>query len=241
MHDSVNNSSDNSTHKMIRLHRERAGEGAPVVLSHGLGDDASTWAALAPLLAAGHSVHTWDLRGHQRSEAPGDAGAYTLECATDDLLGIVEEIAEPVHLVGHSLGGFISLALALRRPDLVRTLTMISSGPGYRDPEAREAWNRYVDRAVERMPVAPMVAGLARQEDSWVIDHASELQPPLLIVVGERDDRFQPGAAYLSRAVSGSTLVQVAGAGHHPQQTHAHDVAASLLDLLCSTDRTVTR
>ena len=94
----------------------------------------------------------------------------------------------------------MSLALALRRPDLVRTLTMMSSGPGYRDPEARENWNRYVDRAVERMPVAPMVAGLARQEDSWVIDHVGELEPPLLIVVGERDERFQPGAAFLHRS-----------------------------------------
>lgn len=113
----------------LRLHRAQAGTGAPLVLSHGLGDDAETWAALTPLLAACHSVHTWDLRGHRSSEAPDDAGAYTLDSTIDDLRGIVEEIGEPVHLVGHSLGGFMSLALALRRRDLVRTLTMISSGP----------------------------------------------------------------------------------------------------------------
>ena len=218
----------------VRLHRERSGSGVPVVLSHGLGDDAETWAALVPRLATDHTVVTWDLRGHRHSEAPTDG--YSAEIAIADLSALVVELGEPVHLVGHSLGGYLSLAVSLRRPELVRSLTMISSGPGYRDPSAREEWNRYVERAVLRMPVPPAAAGLGRQEDSWVIDRVGDLQPPLLVVVGERDMRFHAGADFLARAVPGSTLLRVAGAGHHPQQTHADEVAGAVLKHLAAAE-----
>ena len=86
------------------------------------------------------------------------------------------------------------------------------------------------------MPVPPAAAGLGRQEDSWVIDHVGELDPPLLVVVGERDTRFHAGADFLARAVPGSTLHRVAGAGHHPQRTHADEVAAAVLAHLDAAD-----
>lgn len=219
---------DTDAHPVGHLHRQRVGAGEPVVLSHGLGDDASTWTELVPLLAEHHAVHTWDLRGHRRS-GPG-SGGYRTDVGVADLLGLVDDVGEPVHLVGHSLGGYLSLTVALRRPELVRTLTLIASGPGYRDPEAREAWNRYVDEAVLRMSVPPDVAGLAHQADSWVIDRTPTLRPPLLVLVGERDTRFHAGAAFLGRVVDGATVVHLSGAGHHPQRTHAGLVAAAILD-----------
>jgi pimeloyl-ACP methyl ester carboxylesterase len=221
---------DGVLHPAEQLHRETTGSGEPVVLSHGLGDDASTFAELVPLLAMRQTVHSWDLRGHRHSGAPPDG--YRPDVGVADLLGIVDDIGEPVHLVGHSLGGYLSLTVALQRPDLVRSLTLIASGPGYRDPEARDAWNRYVDDAVLRMPIPPEVAGLARQEDSWVIDQTPQLATPLLVIVGERDTRFLASAAYLGRAVDGATVVRVAGAGHHPQRSHPDQVATAILDHL---------
>ncbi len=213
----------------MRLHREKAGSGLQLVLSHGLGDDASTWSALVPLLTHRFTVVTWDLRGHGQSEAPSAPDAYTSEIAVADLLGVIGEVDEAVHLIGHSLGGYLSLAVALRRPELVRSLTLVASGPGYRDPEARQTWNAYVEQAVVDMPVPRLAAGLARQESSWVIDHVGELASPLLLLVGERDTRFHPGAAFLNRAVPGSTLQHVAGAGHQVQRSHAEAVAAAVL------------
>ena len=210
------------------LHHDAIGGGSPVVLSHGLGDHGGTWHALAPLLAAGHTVHTWDLRGHRHSGPSTDG--YRPGIAVADLLAIVEVIGEPVHLVGHSLGGYTSLTVSLRRPDLVRSLTMVASGPGYRDPAARQAWNRYVDEAALGMPIAPEAAGLAHQEDSWVIDHTAELRAPLLVLVGARDTRFHAGADYLGATVAGATVERIAGAGHHPQRTHPDAVAAAVLD-----------
>jgi pimeloyl-ACP methyl ester carboxylesterase len=222
-------SGHDSTLARVRLHVQRKGAGTPVVLSHGLGDDAGTWDELLPRLADHHDVRSWDLRGHRHSEAPDSAAGYGLGPAIEDLLGILADVGEPAHLVGHSLGGLLSLTIALRRPELVRSLTMISSGPGFRDPQSRDAWNQYVAKAVQRMPVPPEAAALATQADSWVIDHVDELTPPLLVVVGERDARFQAGADFLHRAVRGSTLLRVPDAGHHPQRSHPEQVAAALL------------
>ena len=201
-----------------------------LVLSHGLGDDVTTWSALLPLLRQ-HRAVTWELRGHganvRTAEAPADE--YAPELAIADLLDVVHRADDRVHLIGHSLGGYLSLAVALRRPELVASLTLIASGPGYRDPAAREAWNRSVEQAILRMPVPPAAARLAHQHDSWVIDHVAELRAPLLVVVGERDQRFHPGAAYLGRAVHGTVVRYVRGAGHHPQQTHPDEVAEAVL------------
>jgi pimeloyl-ACP methyl ester carboxylesterase len=159
-----------------------------------------------------------------------------MELAIADLLAVIEEAGPPAHLVGHSLGGYLSMAVALRRPELVQSLTMIGSGPGYRDPRARDEWNRYVDRAVLRMPVPMDAARLAHQETSEVIDGAASLAVPLLVLVGEQDARFLAGAAYLGRTVPGCIVKHIAGAGHFPQRTHAADVADALLSYLGGSD-----
>ena len=202
------------------------------MLSHGLGDDSSTWDVLEPMLADTNRVVSWDLRGHGRSDAPSDPSAYSLEAGVADLLAVVEELGEPAHLVGHSLGGYLSLVVALRRPELVRSLTLIASGPGYRDAESLAAWNRYVDEAVTAMPVPAIAAGLCRQESSFVIDNLGALAAPVLVVVGERDKRFLAGAAVLERRVPRARLFVVAGAGHHVQRTHAGQVAAAVREHL---------
>jgi pimeloyl-ACP methyl ester carboxylesterase len=214
---------------VVDLHRAREGSGVPVILSHGLGDDASTWDELVPRLARGYEVVTWDLRGHGQSDAPLDAEAYSMEIAISDLLSVIAEVDASVHLVGHSLGGYLSLAVSLRRPELVRTLTLIGSGPGYRDPEAREGWNRMVDRAVVDMPIPAVAGRLAYQDDSRVIDGVSGLEPPLLVLVGERDTRFHAGCAFLARTVPGCVMQEIAGGGHHVQRNRADEVATAVL------------
>jgi pimeloyl-ACP methyl ester carboxylesterase len=220
----------------VRLHRAESGAGSAVVLSHGLGDDRSTWDELVPLLAERHRVVSWDLRGHGHSDAPSDLAPYTPAAGVDDLLSVVEGSGAPVHLVGHSLGGLLSLTVALGQPDVVRSLTLVASGPGFRDPDAQAAWNRYVGEAVMAMPVPAAAAGLARQESSWVIDHVGELTVPLLVVVGERDRRFLPSAALLEQRVPGCVRITVEGAGHQVQRTHAREVATAALAHLAATD-----
>jgi pimeloyl-ACP methyl ester carboxylesterase len=105
-----------------------AGEGEPVLLVHGLGGAAANWLLLAPLLLDGRQVIVPELPGHGGS-APLPA-APSLN-AYADRLGLL--LDGPAAVVGHSLGGAISLRLAIRRPDLVNRLVLagaagISSG-----------------------------------------------------------------------------------------------------------------
>lgn len=101
-------------------------EGRAVVLLHGLGGAASNWAHLAPELGRRRRVLVLDLPGHGRSEplpaAPG-LGAYA-----DAVASVVEqEGVAPVDLVGHSLGGLVSIRLAARRPDLARSVVLAAA------------------------------------------------------------------------------------------------------------------
>jgi pimeloyl-ACP methyl ester carboxylesterase len=104
------------------------GEGEPLLLAHGLGGAAANWLALAPLLLPGRRVLVPELPGHGGS-APLPA-VPSLNAYADRLALLLDR---PAAVVGHSLGGAITLRLAIRRPELVRALVLagaagISSG-----------------------------------------------------------------------------------------------------------------
>lgn len=93
-----------------------------LVLLHGVGLDHRMWAPVADLLAADFTVVTPDLPGHG-SRPPARAGV-TLSDLAD---GVVGDVPRGSHLVGFSLGALVAQHLARYRPELVRTLTSVSS------------------------------------------------------------------------------------------------------------------
>ncbi len=102
------------------------------VFVHGLGGSATNWTDLMGLLSEPHG--TWpglaaqalDLPGFGYSPPPAD-GNYSLDARVGAVISLIEKRHDkPVHLIGNSLGGAISTRIAARRPDLVRTLTLIS-------------------------------------------------------------------------------------------------------------------
>lgn len=104
--------------------------GAPrgvILLLHGLGEHAGYWRENAPaLVAAGYRVVAPDLAGHGRSAKPqrtyGIEWQAALQRALLDALGV----AEPVTVVGHSMGGQIAMRLAHLHPERVRALALIA-------------------------------------------------------------------------------------------------------------------
>jgi len=101
-----------------------------------------------PVLAAGHPVVLWDLRGHGRSDAPADDEAYSIDRVVADLgsLAAATTPEAPFVAAGLSFGGLASLHFMLRHPERVAALALFGSGPGFKNPEAAAGWAAQVER-----------------------------------------------------------------------------------------------
>ncbi|SEB32998.1 Pimeloyl-ACP methyl ester carboxylesterase [Amycolatopsis tolypomycina] len=109
-----------------RLHVRRTPgpDGVPAVYVHGLGGSSTNWTDLAALLAPVAGGTAPDLPGFGYSE-PEEGFDFTLQAHADV---VVQHIGNsgPVHLFGNSMGGAIALLVAAQKPELVKTLTLIS-------------------------------------------------------------------------------------------------------------------
>lgn len=113
----------------ISLHAEVTGQGPTVVLVAGLGLASWWWSPLRQRLGADFRVVAFDNRGSGRSDKPDEP--YSIELLTADCLEVVERLGEPpVHVVGFSMGGVVSLALTIGQPGLVRSLTLLGTNCG---------------------------------------------------------------------------------------------------------------
>ena len=115
----------------IRIAVQLSGEpGAPwMVLLHALGEQADDWSALAEHFASTYRVAAIDLRGHGRSDWPGE---YALERMRDDVVGVLDALgARGVVLVGHSLGGVVAYLVAEAEPERISRLVVEDACPPY--------------------------------------------------------------------------------------------------------------
>ena len=129
----------------------------PALFVHGLGGSAHNWTDFAGVLRDQLAIEAIDLPGFGRSGAAHDRN-YTLRAQARIVIGYLETSGRgPVHLVGNSMGGAISILVAALRPDLVRTLTLIS--PAVPDVKVRV----HPLRSDPRMAflIVPGIGGLA--------------------------------------------------------------------------------
>jgi len=98
------------------------GDGPPLVLVHGSGANHWWWFEVVPWLEKHHRVVVVDLSGHGDS---GHRDEYAIDLWVEEVTAVVDTLAEPVVLVGHSLGGKLSLLVAARRPEAVRAMALL--------------------------------------------------------------------------------------------------------------------
>jgi pimeloyl-ACP methyl ester carboxylesterase len=104
----------------------------PALYVHGLGGSSTNWTDLAALLTDRLDGEAIDLPGSGRSDP---AGRYSIAAFADRVIRWIEHAGRgPVHLFGSSLGGAITVKAAASRPDLVRTLTLVSPALPFLDP-----------------------------------------------------------------------------------------------------------
>jgi len=110
------------------LYYEVTGKGQPLAFIHGLGDSTQTWEKQVAFFSSTYKVVTFDVRGHGRSDKP--AGPYSIPLFAEDTAGLLRSLQlAPAHVVGLSLGGMIAFQLAVSEPGLLRTMTIVNSGP----------------------------------------------------------------------------------------------------------------
>ena len=119
------------------------GEGPALFFVHGFLNDASVWTAVIDELETDFRCIAVDLPGHGRSPGNG-AGTYGRDLVLGDLRAVMDETeCGPVVMVGHSLGGYLSLAMAIEDPHRVTGLGLVGAGPGFRNPDYARAVERF--------------------------------------------------------------------------------------------------
>jgi len=114
----------------IELEYEEQGDGArPLVLVHGFTGSRDDFREQIPELAPLGRTVAIDQRGHGGSDNPGEG--YSLDQLTDDLLGFLDAVGiERCDLLGHSLGGMVTLRFTLAHPGRVSSLVLMDTAPG---------------------------------------------------------------------------------------------------------------
>jgi len=222
----------------VRIFYEAAGEGPPVLLSHGYSATSRMWRGQVEVLAPRYRIITWDMRGHGQSDSPDDPALYSEAATVADMAAILDALGIDTAVIGGlSLGGYMSLAFHLAHPGRVRALMLFDTGPGYRNPAGREAWNRTAEaRAVafetrgldalgagaevriaqhrSAKGLALAARGMLAQFDSRVIESLETIRVPTLVLVGEKDEPFLGATDYMAAKIPGAQKVVIPGAGH---------------------------
>jgi 2-succinyl-6-hydroxy-2,4-cyclohexadiene-1-carboxylate synthase len=123
-------------------------QAAPVVLLHGFTGDRTTWEPVATALARTHRVLIPDLPGHGETRVGLDPERFGMASVTDLLVAGLSRLGvSRTALLGYSMGGRLSLFVALERPELVSRLVLESASAGLAS-EAARAQRRAADEAL---------------------------------------------------------------------------------------------
>ena len=222
----------------VKIYYEDHGHGPPILLSHGYSATCRMWNAQISALVARHRVIVWDMRGHGESDDPADPGAYSEALTVADMAELLRRCRIDRAVIGGlSLGGYMSLAFHLAHPEMVDALMLFDTGPGFRNAEARQAWNERAEqraRDLEARGFAALgesdevraskhrsargLAGAARgmlaQADDHIMTGLDKIAVPTLVVVGADDTHFLAASDYMARKIPGAVRVTIPGAGH---------------------------
>lgn len=246
----------------MRIAWERHGEGAPLLLIHGLGYARWGWEPVVEPLACTFEVLLFDNRGVGESDAP--PGPYTVSQLAEDAVQVLDEArVERAHVCGTSLGGMIAQQLALDHPERVARLVLACTTPGgpqaYPMPQrtvdlmlARATLREYVENALEPDPRPDLVERiLAHRErtaqgfEPWSAQAAAGasfdvharlggLALPVLVQTGDGDVVVDPrNSELLAAAIRGARLSVYPGAGHLFMWQEPARFVAELEEFLC--------
>lgn len=229
----------------IEMYYEIHGEGEPVALIAGLNSDHTFYqrVGLIDRLAEKYRVVAFDNRGVGQTDKPDIP--YSIEMMADDTSGLLNALGiEQAHILGMSLGGRIAVSLALRHPQQVKSLILVSTIMNMKKVQHNRARRR-----IRFMLTIPMIRGsnasirqFEASTDFDCTDRLSEIHVPTLILHGQQD-RTAPYALAeeMHDGIQNSHMITFQG-GHIFFITKAKqfiDVIANFLDAVQQRSKTV--
>jgi pimeloyl-ACP methyl ester carboxylesterase len=233
------------------------GRGDPVLLLHGGFMCAETWAGQIPALVRHYRVIATDSRGHGRTTL--GTGPFTFRRMAGDAAELIEHLRlGRVHLVGWSDGGCTALAMALERPELVRSMTLLGtpySTTNYND-EAKQKIARLLRphsvsmlslRALRRLltpepergrEFLEKMAGMWTGLPDFTREELGRIEAPALVIGCDRDEflSLTPDPLQVFRetaeAIPGARLEFVQGGSHSVAIERPGTVNRLILDFL---------
>jgi pimeloyl-ACP methyl ester carboxylesterase len=228
----------------------------PALLLHGLGDSIAGWARVAGPLSQKLRVHLIDLPGHGLSARPKD---WRLATLADAVGAYAQRLSEPI-LVGHSLGGWLAIRLALSGAVRPSAIALVNPGGALLSKELwapfrklvsaadRAGAARYLERAFCRPPLllrlfpGEVSGAMAAEACGGILDALSEpdflkaselakIEAPLRLVWGAHDRLLPPGTLdFFRRALPDAQVVVLEDAGHLPHLEAPRALARALLE-----------
>ena len=192
----------------IRLAYQVSGpqDAPPLVLVHALGEDSTNWEQVVPAFAHSRRVYALDLRGHGRSDWPGD---YSLELMRADVLQFLDALGlGRVDLIGHSMGGIVAYLLAQDHPQRVSRL-VLEEVPVPRPREPSTPTRPDGDLTFD-WEMVPAVRRQIDQPDPRWLERLSQVTAETLVVAGgPRSHVPQDSVAELARRIPGGHMVTI--------------------------------
>ncbi len=208
----------------LELYYEIHGTGGePLVLLHGGLVSSDTWAPFVPTLAENRQVIAIDLQAHGRT-ADIDR-PLSMEAMADDVAALLEQLGiESADFMGYSLGGGVSLQTAIRHPELVRKLVLISTvfkrdgwypaandGMAGMSAEAAafmmqtplyDLYSSVAPRVEDWSVLVSKTGDMLRQDYDWT-EAVDALQQPALVIIGDSDSVMPAHALELLQLFGG--------------------------------------
>lgn len=221
------------TVKNSRFYYQETGSGYPLVLLHGGGVLLESFAGQIPFFAKNHRVIAIDSRGHGRSSR--GQKPLTYETMANDTIEVLNTLGvERADLIGWSDGGNTSLLLALRHPERVRHITLISANyhPDGISENFSISRNTFLKKLYQWFSPHPEKwFSLGRElEELWRLYpqiSESELRgigAKTLIIAGENDVVSIEHLQEMEQLIPGATLHVVPKGKHDVHLTHAQEV-----------------
>lgn len=208
----------------IRLYREAYGQGSPVLLLHGNGQDISSMRHQITHLATRYQVVAPDSRGHGQSEL--GAGRLTDEQMADDMNALLEQLSlKQVFVLGWSDGGIIGLLLAINHPNKVGKLAVMGANlnPAGAYPRAL-AWVAPQDQQAKAMiangdtsqpwPLYRQHFDLLGKQPNIPVARLKSISAPTLVMAGDKDVIRDAHTLEIFHAIPQAHLCIFPGATH---------------------------